>query len=58
MRRLAETQNKYETLKDRKVKLEQVMFGIRQELSQNEEKAARAEKSLAIIKTNLAKNKK
>lgn len=30
MRRLTETQNKYETLKDRKVKLEQVMFSMRQ----------------------------
>lgn len=35
MRRLTQTQNKYETLKDRKVKLEQVMFSIRQELGQN-----------------------
>ena len=30
MRRLTETQNKYETLRDRRRKLEQVMFNMRQ----------------------------
>lgn len=57
LRRLTETQNKYETLKDRKMKLEQVMFSMRQELSVNEEKAARAQKSLGLAKTNLQKKK-
>lgn len=57
MRRLTETQNKYETLRDRKMKLEQVLFTVRQDLSVNEEKAARAQKSLGLAKTNLAKKK-
>lgn len=33
------------------------MFGMRQQLGQNQEKTARAEKSLALIKNNLAKKK-
>jgi|LakMenE01Jun11ns_1017448.scaffolds.fasta_scaffold6490139_1 hypothetical protein len=33
------------------------MFNMRQELGQNDEKAVRAEKSLNLIKTNLAKKK-
>lgn len=57
MRRLTETQNKYETLRDRKMKLEQVLFTVRQDLSVNEEKAARAQKSLGLAKTNLVKKK-
>lgn len=57
MRRLTETQNKFENLRERKAKLEQVMFNMRQELGQNEQKAVRAEKSLNLIKTNLAKKK-
>ena len=36
MRRLTETQNKYETLKDRRLKLQRVMNEARQELSANE----------------------
>lgn len=36
MRRLTETQNKFENLRERKAKLEQVMFNMRQELGQNE----------------------
>lgn len=33
------------------------MLSIRQELGQNQEKTIRAEKSLNLIKTNLAKKK-
>ena len=39
------------------MKLEQVMFNMRQELSVNEEKASRANKSLGLAKSNLAKKK-
>ena len=39
------------------MKLEQVMFNIKQELSVNEEKANRAQKSLGLAKTNLSKKK-
>lgn len=40
------------------MKLEQVMFSLRQELSQNSEKQARALKSLNTIKASMQKNKK
>ena len=39
------------------MKLEQVMFNMRQELSVNEEKAARATKSLGLAKSNMSKKK-
>lgn len=46
-----------ETLKDRKQKLAYVLNNLATELSVNEEKVNRAEKSLGLIKTNLQKKK-
>lgn len=46
-----------ETLKERKGKLEQVIYKQSQDLSELQEKKARAEKSLGLMQTNWNKKK-
>lgn len=56
-KRLTETLNRKETLRERKGKLEQVMHKQSQDLAELQEKKARAEKSLSLMQSNWNKKK-